>query len=337
MNALPGRHDDGSANTDYRFAIANTVSPEAADGLKAIYAIVARRPPASKPTSIEDWDRANAEANAVFGPLVRALADSLGVTTEADVLGGVPVLRIRPRSWSPSGRTLLYIHGGGYVAFSAETSLAVPAQVAAASHDEVISIDYTLAPRGNWKSATDEVFAVWRALLANGVGPTSIGLFGDSAGGGLAAGSIFKMRDNGSPLPAALYLLSPWSDITATGDSYITLASADPTLDANRLAWAAEAYCEVADQKHPYVSPVYGDYSQFFPPTLIQVGSREIFLSHAVRHYQAIQCSGQSATLDVYEGMPHVFQALAAGSPETMTAIGRAVDFLKTHLPRDNS
>ena len=92
------------------------------------------------------------------------------------------------------------------------------------------------------------------------------------------------------------------SDITAAGDSYATLASADPILNVTSLRWGAEAYAPLGDQKNPYVSPVYGDYSKAFPPTLIQVGTREIFLSNAVRQYQAIRGGGHEAVLDVYEG-----------------------------------
>jgi acetyl esterase/lipase len=126
--------------------------------------------------------------------------------------------------------------------------------------------------------------------------------------------------------------MSPWSDITATGDSYLTLTGADPTLDVEILSWSADAYADPKDQKAPYVSPVYGDYAKAFPPTLIQGGTREIFLSNVVRLYQAIRSGGHEAVLDLYEGMPHVFQALTPNSPETRTAIARAAEFFKLHL-----
>ena len=126
--------------------------------------------------------------------------------------------------------------------------------------------------------------------------------------------------------------MSPWSDITATGDTYQTLSGLDPTLDVESLSWSADAYADPKDQKTPYVSPVYGDYSKPFPPTLIQGGTREIFLSNFVRQYQAIRSGGQEAVLDLYEGMPHVFQGVTPDSPETRTAIGRAAAFFDQHL-----
>ena len=98
-------------------------------------------------------------------------------------------------------------------------------------------------------------------------------------------------------MPAAVVLWSPWSDITETGDTYVTLQDADPILVYKKnLKHAAEAYADPKDQSHPYVSPVHGDYSKGFPPTLIQVGTKEIFFSNAVRHYQALDQAGCSST-----------------------------------------
>lgn len=316
------------------FAIPGTVSAAAAQALAPIYRARETMPAFARPASLADWDRKNAQASAFIGPLHLALAQRLGVTTVADRLGGVPVLRVRPSVNQAGGRRLIYLHGGGYVLFSAATVLAVPALLATATGLEVLSIDYTLAPRGGWRLVTDQVLAVWRALLASGAPAEACAIVGDSAGGGLAAGSVLKMRDQGLPMPAALYLLSPWSDLAEGGDSYGTLAAADPSLDAQTLAWAAAAYADPAEHRHPQVSPVYGDYTAPFPPTLIQVGTREIFLSHAVRQYQAIRGGGHEAVLDVYEGMPHVHPGVIPEAPESRIAIARAAEFLAARLAR---
>nr|WP_233151242.1 alpha/beta hydrolase [Sphingomonas sp. BT553] len=265
--------------------------------------------------------------------MVKASTDGLGLLVQEAVVGGVPVLRIRPPGYTPRNRTLIYAHGGGYVLFSARTSLTVPALMAVASGDEVISVDYTLAPRGNWRTATDQVIAAYKGVLGTRK-PKQIGMLGDSAGGGLVAGAVLKMRDQNVPLPGALYLLSPWADITDTGDTYTTLAAADPSLDAKSLKWGADAYAALADQRNPYVSPVYGDYTKAFPPTLIQGGTREIFVSNFVRQYQAIRSGGHEAALDLYEGMPHVFQALIPNTPETASSIKCAAAFFDTYLDK---
>jgi acetyl esterase/lipase len=145
----------------------------------------------------------------------------------------------------------------------------------------------------------------------------------------MAAGSVLKMRDKGLGMPAAVVLWSPWSDITATGDSYATLAQADPLLYyPENLAHCAAAYAAPADQKHPYVSPVYGDYSKGFPPTLIQAGTKEIFLSNAVRQYQALDAAEIPVKLDLYEGMWHIFQVFNYDIPEAKLARKKAAAFL---------
>ncbi len=315
-----------------RFSVPATVSPEAATQLSKLYARLAHAPKRERPKTQEDWDRANAQLGAIAAPISTATADALHVTRTEDRLGGVPVLRVRPANYKPGGPIILYLHGGAHTFLSAATSLSIPALMSTASGHEVISIDYTLAPRADWHIVTDQVVAVWKAVLASGVKAESVGMMGDSAGGGLTAGSVLKMRDGHLPLPGALYLISAGTDISGAGDTYTTLAAADPILSTETTSWSAEAYAAVADQKNPYVSPVYGDYTQAFPPTLLQVGTREHLLSSSVREYQAIRSGGHEAVLDVYEGMPHVFLSLIPQAPETKIAIKRATDFFASHL-----
>ena len=321
-----------AAEPALRFEVPATVSPEAAKDLAAIYAVSSRLPPPTKPTSLQDWDRQREALDKRMIPASNAVVAKLGASVRDDQIGGVPVVRIFPAGYKPNGYTLIYLHGGGYTRFSAHSRLGPPALVAAATGDEVISVDYTVAPRGNWRTVTDQMLSIWRALLAKGTAPASVGLFGDSAGGGIAAGSVLKMRDQGLPLPGALYLMSPSTDITYVGDSFLTLSQVDPVLDLNSSQWGADVYADPKDQKNPYVSPVYGDYSKAYPPTLIQGGTREMLLSNFVREYQAIRGGGHEAVLDLYEGMPHVFQGSVPNTPETRTAIARAAAFFRLHL-----
>ncbi len=321
-----------AADPSLRFQVPVTVSPEARKQLDFIYKLRSHLPRPTQPATLAQWDAQRAGVEKRFIPLGKSLADKLHVTVTDDQIAGVPVLRLRPAGYKPDGRVLIYLHGGGYTSFSTHSSLSNPSLVATATGDEVISVDYTLAPRANWEVITDQVLAVWRAVLANGAVAQDVGFLGDSAGGSLAAGAVLKMRDQGLRLPGALYLISPWSDITNTGDTYQTLSDVDPILDLDSSTANANAYADPKDQKNSYVSPVYGDFSKPFPPTLIQGGTREMFVSNFVRLYQAIRGGGHEAVLDIYEGMPHVFQASAPNSPETRTAIARAAAFFKEHL-----
>jgi monoterpene epsilon-lactone hydrolase len=314
----------GLAQGADRFVLPNTLSPEAALALGEVYAVRASPHPSEA-------------AQAALRARAPQLIAKLGVTLMDERIGGVPVVRIAPPNCRDASRTFIYLHGGGYTAGSTRALIFLPALLAVETGTQVISIDYTLAPKGKWKDVTAEVVAVWRGLLARHIQPESAALFGDSAGGGLAAGATLRFRDEGLPLPGALYLVSPWSDISGRGDTYQTLSPMDPLLNPATLKAAADAYAAPKDQRNPYVSPVYGDFSKPFPPTLIQCGTREIFLSNCVRLYQAIRAGGHEAVLDVYEGMPHAFPAYASDTPETRTAVARAASFLRGNLRADGA
>lgn len=312
--------------------VSETVSPQAT-GILHMMAGFHSDAPFVAPKTPDDWAAANAKLEASVAPFVQPIMDHLKPVIREETLGGVSVVWVS-KAGAPAGshRVLIYLHGGGYTWFSARSSEPFAAIMADATGIPIVSVDYTTAPRGDWRKATGEVVAVYKALLAKGYDPKSIGIYGGSSGGGLAAGSVLRMRDEGLPLPGAVELMSPWSDITATGDTYTTLACADPILDLVSLKAGADVYAKAEDQKNPYVSPVYGDYAKPFPPTLIQGGTREIFLSNFVRQYQAIRSGGGEAELDLYEGMTHGFQDMFAGSPESRIAYARAADFWRRHL-----
>jgi acetyl esterase/lipase len=190
-----------------------------------------------------------------------------------------------------------------------------------------------LAPFARWEATTGQVVTVFESLLGEGLPATRIAIYGESAGGSLAAGSVLRIRDLGMEMPAALVMWSPWSDITNAGDTYRTLTDVEGSyLYELHLEPAANAYAGPDDLMHPYVSPVYGDYIAGFPPTLIQGGTREIFLSNFVRHYRALDDAGIEVELDLYEGMPHVFQNKLPDSPESRRAVAKTVEWIRSRL-----
>jgi len=291
------------------------------------------QPELPTPGDIEAWRAVQQEREAFSLERQKAVVDSLQPAVTEMELGGVPVLEIKPRNWKDNGKVLVYTHGGAYTMLSVKSTLGSSALMADVTGLRVISVDYTLAPHAKWQQVTDQVISVFEALRKQGYAMKDMAIYGDSAGGGLAAGSVLKMRDRGMGMPAAVVLWSPWSDITDTGDTYVTLKHAEPSyLYDMVLKPSADAYADPKDQKHPYVSPVYGDYTKGFPPTLIQGGTKEIFLSNFVRHYQALDTAGQTVKLDLYEGMIHVFQAALPGSPESKTALMKVDAFLKQYL-----
>src|SRR5581483_1426714 len=274
-----------------------------------------------------------ARAAATNPPLLQAL----GVEAKAVTLGDVPAIELTPPVML-SGGIVLYVHGGAWVGGSAASTLGLPARISAALERRVISVDYTLAPAARWPQITDQVVAAYAALIASGVVPQQIVLLGDSAGGNLIATSTLKLRDQGEPMPAALVMLSPGTDLTQSSDTFTTLRYADPALGPEDLLAAISLYADAKDWTNPYVSPVYGDFAKGFPPSLIQVGTKEMLLSDSVRLYQAIKQAGVDAELDVYEGMPHVWHSYLSDAPETKAAFAEIRRFVERRLaPKPSS
>jgi monoterpene epsilon-lactone hydrolase len=244
-------------------------------------------------------------------------------------IAGIPVLDIRPRGWADDGKVILYTHGGGYVGGVATDALDSTLPLAEESRLRVISVSYTLAPQARFPQITDETTAVARALLGAGHRTQDIAILGDSAGGGLAAATALKVRDQGLGLLAGVVLWSPWADLTGSGDTYLTLPRVEPFFRFDVfLCRAALAYAGLANQAHPYASPVFGNFTPGYPPTLIQAGTRELLLSDSVRLYQKIAAAGIRVKLDLYEGMWHVFQFKPIDSPEARRARQRTCEFL---------
>ena len=282
---------------------------------------------------LKDWQKLNQQASSMFMQLSQPIVDSYKPNITATKLGDINILDVKPKGWTDNGKVLIYVHGGGYTLLDANSTLGNSATVANSTGLRVISIDYSLAPFSKWNQTTDEVVSVMKALRDQGYSLNDIGMYGDSAGGGLVAGFVLKMRDEGLGMPAALVLWSPWTDVTRIGDTYTTLRNADPFLsEVTMLENMANAYAHPSDQKNPYVSPAYGNFSNGFPPTLIQGGTKEMLLSDFVRLYQALDQAGIPVKLDIYEGMPHAFQAFFQNTTESSLAISKTSNFLREYL-----
>jgi acetyl esterase/lipase len=159
--------------------------------------------------------------------------------------------------------------------------------------------------------------------------PENIAVAGASAGGGLAASFLLKIRDLGLPLPAACALASPEADLTETGDTFETNAGIDVVL-GGRLTKSIALYADGHDLTDPYLSPVFGDFSQGFPPTILTAGTRDLFLSNAVRLHRSLRREGIEAELHVWEAMPH--GGFLVGAPEDAECNEEQARFIRKHL-----
>ena len=245
-------------------------------------------------------------------------------------VGGVDAIEVTIEGIDAVG-TILYFHGGVYVIGSANASLPLVADLARRTRAKVVSVNYRLAPEHPYPAAVEDASAVYQGLLSRGNDPSSIAFSGESAGGGLAVAALLALRDAGTPLPASAFVMSPWVDLTVSGDSITDKQEVDPLLTGEGLRWGVGNYLAGADPSNPSISPVFADLNGL-PPMLIQVGSHEILLSDAVGLAERAAQSDVAVTLEVVPGVPHVFQAYAAVLDEGDAALHRAAHFVKTHF-----
>jgi acetyl esterase/lipase len=187
---------------------ADTVSPAARAYLESLQD-PASLPAWPAPGDSAAWKRAWEAGEAGSEPDVRSTLKRYGPTVKKRTLGGVAVLDITPKGWKADGKVLVHLHGGAYTMYSARSRLPSSVPAAHATGLRVISVNYTVAPAGKWQTVTDEVLRVLAGLRKEGHALKDIAIYGESAGGGLAAGSVLKMRDKGLGMPAAVVLWSP--------------------------------------------------------------------------------------------------------------------------------
>lgn len=202
---------------------------------------------------------------------------------------------------------ILHCHGGGYSTGSSLYARTLTSKLAAAASMDVLSFDYRLAPEHPFPAATEDVIKVWDYLMLQGYGAKDIIVTGDSAGGNLALALTLRLKGEDRILPRALVLMSPWTDLTCSGESYQDKAELDPVLNKAYIDRMIQSYAANRNLKDPFISPIYGDFKDF-PSVYIQVGENEILYSDSLMLYQALKEAGVAVKMDEYPGMWHVFQ-----------------------------
>jgi len=225
-----------------------------------------------------------------------------GQVTERDA-DGARVFDIVPEGVAAdTGPIVLDIHGGALILCGGELCRIMGMSTAARLQRRVWSVDYRMPPEHPYPAALDDCLAAYRALLRERA-PGQIIVSGGSAGGNLAAALMLRARDEGLPLPAGVILGTPECDLTESGDSFQTNDGIDPSLRS--LMPVNLLYADGHDLKHPYLSPLFGDFSKGFPPTLLTTGTRDLYLSNTVRMHRALRAAGIPAALHVTEAGPH--------------------------------
>lgn len=237
---------------------------------------------------------------------------------------------LRPQN-AVTGRVILQLHGGGYIGPMKNIYRRFAVKYSKLSFGaDVLSVDYRVAPEHPFPAALDDCVMAYRWLLEEKeYKPGQIVVAGDSAGGGLALALILYLKDHNMPLPAGVITMSPWSDVTLSGDSYEANYEIDPLFGNSKENMLYQcSYIGEADTKDPYLSPLFGDYHGF-PPMLMQVGSFEVLLDDTLSVAKKAKKSGVKVRTSVYDGMFHVFQMGMDLIPESREAWEEVGEYLR--------
>lgn len=258
-------------------------------------------------TDIEKHRQSQDHLGALLGSSKDVLTESLEIPAQSE---GEKALH---GEWNYVNRAhmkkyvILYCHGGGYSTGSCLYARTLTGKLAMSTSMDVLSFDYRLAPENPYPAATEDAMRVWNYLMLLGYGARDIILAGDSAGGNLALSLALKLKEERRLLPRGLMLMSPWTDLTSSGESHKTKAEIDPVLNAAYLEEMIRNYADGQDLDNPMISPLFGDYAGF-PPIYIQVGGNEILMDDSYMLYKKLLKANVSVKLDMFEGMWHVFQ-----------------------------
>lgn len=234
-------------------------------------------------------------------------ASMSGLVWEPFTLAGMDAAWMRLSREHRRRRVILYCHGGGYTSGGLGFSKVLAAKLTRATGMDTLAFDYRLAPEHPYPAAVEDALTAWGHLESLGIAPGDIVLAGDSAGGNLALVLCLKLREAGRGLPGALLLMSPWTDMTASGESLRGRAGIDPVLTPEYMYAVREAYAGGLDPSDCLLSPLFADFAGF-PPALIQVGTHEILYSDAERLAERMLAAGADCRLEVWENMWHDFQ-----------------------------
>jgi len=265
--------------------------------------------------------RALIEALSLLDPVPR------GVEVSRGTAGGRPSRLVVPPGASETPK-VIWLHGGAFCFNSPRVYTTFAAHLAAALGESVILPSYRLAPEHPFPAAPQDVLAAYRSVVAGGA-PVLLG--GDSAGAGLALGLAIALRDAGEPQPAGLLLMSPWVDLTLSGESVRTNDGKDGILRAREMPTLAAAYSGGLDLADPRLSPLNADLAGL-PPALIQCGSEELLVSEGRELSKRLASAGTQVELQVTTGMWHDFQTHAGQLPEAKEAVERMARWAKPLL-----
>lgn len=233
---------------------------------------------------------------------------------------------------SDASKVLLFFHGGGYCSGSIKSHRRMVTEAGRAMGVRTLAIDYRRAPEHPFPAQHEDALTAWRFLRRQGIAADHIVVGGDSAGGNLSLALVHRLRAAGEQLPACIWLVSPWTDLTMSGATLATKDAVDPLIHKAYLEELADAYAPPPiDRRDPLISPLFADISGF-PPMLIQVGSDETLMSDATRLAEAAGIADVAVRLEIWPHMIHAWPVWNAALEDGRLALAGASEFVREWL-----
>lgn len=252
-----------------------------------------------------------------------------GITIKEQVIEGIKAEWLVPAN-APTDKLILYVHGGGYVSGSCSDHRGFVAKFAANTGFTTLIYEYRLAPEHPFPAAIDDSVNVYEWLLSSGYLPQNIVLAGESAGGGLCLALLLALKDRGIPLPSAAVAISPWTDLTCSGESYRTKNKVSVAPTDSWLVFSKH-YSGKTAASHPLISPLFGDLKGL-PPLLINSGVDDELFDDGRSFYEKAKAAGVDAKFTAGVGQVHCYPLLAPFFPEATEAMNEIVAFVKEKL-----
>ncbi|MFO1110936.1 MAG: alpha/beta hydrolase [Bradyrhizobium sp.] len=233
---------------------------------------------------------------------------------------------------SDASKVLLFFHGGGYCSGSIRSHRRMVTEAGRAMRMRTLAIDYRRAPEHPYPARHEDALTAWRFLHRQGLAAGHIAVGGDSAGGNLSLSLINRLRAAGEPLPGCAWLVSPWTDLTMSGDTLASKDTVDPLIHRAYLEELADAYAPAPINRcDPLISPLFGDLSGF-PPMLIQVGSAETLIADATRLAEAAGIADVAVRLEIWPHMIHAWPVWNAALEDGRRALASAGEFVRANV-----
>ncbi len=276
---------------------------------------------------LEGWRALVVRNDQMVESFVGAKAAAIDATVEERDIDGVHVFVVTPADADPAAnRVCLDVHGGALISGGGAACRAMSVLAAHRVGVTTWGVDYRMPPDHPYPTPLDDCVTVYRALLRTHR-PQDIVVAGGSAGANLAAAMLLRARDEGMAMPSAAVLLTPECDLTESGDSFATNLGVDTVL-TQLLRPVNDLYAAGHDLTDPYLSPLFGDFAAGFPPTILQTGTRDLFLSNTVRLHRRLRAAGIEVELHVFEAMPH---GGFFGAPEDLEIDAEVRAFVDAH------